>query len=313
MEFGELIRTAPRLLIEVDLHPVQGQRFQPTWFPDLGAAIYDTPTGTCLLVESTQSMANRLELVCWDAARNELIGPLRGLSYVRVRRDGVFLTSSIQESHRLNSAYILESKDRTFTNTLRAQTRHFESGPISLHTLAELVLRYDICALLHGLFLARKELARGRMSIPRALSAFIEAQGVRMAPSGGVKHDHIDPQGDRTKGFGHVPFQRDEYTAESITTFFSLDLAQIHGYGLGVAVDDLLVGLALFKIRRFLQAGLRLRTACDFEASAPRVTRPHGWALPELAELTDAMPGLIHACADRFAGEDGVTRVVFKA
>jgi CRISPR-associated protein Csb1 len=314
MEFGELIRTAPRLLIEVDLHPVQGQRFQPTWFPDLGAALYETPTGTCLLVESTQSMANRLERVCWDGARNELLEPLRGLSYVRVERDGHYLTSSIEEAHRLNSSYILESKDKTFARMLSYQTRQFENGPISLRDLANLVLHYDICSLLHGVFLARKELARGRMRIPRALSGFIEATGVRMAPSGGVKHDHIDSQGDRNKGFGHVPFQRDEYTAASITAFFSVDLAQIHGYGLGAAACDLLVGLALFKIQRFLHSGLRLRTACDLEPiGAPRVTRPHGYELPELTELSEGMSTLIRACADRFAGEDGVTRVVFKA
>jgi CRISPR-associated protein Csb1 len=312
MEFGELIQSTPRLLIEADLQPVQGQRFQPTWFPDLGAALYETLIGTCMLVESAQSMANRMELVCWDRARNELVAPLRGLSYVRVERDGQYLTSTIEEAHRLNSPYILESRDKSFARTLRDKTRQFENEPIDLHYLAELVLRYDICSLLHGLFLARKELASGRMRITRALSGFIEARGIRVAPSGGVKHDHINPQGDRNKGFGHVPFQRDEYTAESITAFFNVDLAQIHGYGLGSEVEALLVGLALFKILAFLDSGLRLRTACDFEASARRVTRPQGYELPELAELTEAMPALITACADRFAREDGVTRVEFK-
>ena len=31
---------AARLLIEVPLRPIQGSRFQPTGFPDLGAATY---------------------------------------------------------------------------------------------------------------------------------------------------------------------------------------------------------------------------------------------------------------------------------
>ena len=65
---------APRLLMEVRLKPVQGSRFQPTGFPDLGAATYkgvrqengETITVESLLVESAQSMANRLESVCWD-------------------------------------------------------------------------------------------------------------------------------------------------------------------------------------------------------------------------------------------------------
>ncbi len=52
----------PRLLIEADLQPVQGARFQPTGFPDLGAAEFDGPDGRrMLLVESAQSVANHLE------------------------------------------------------------------------------------------------------------------------------------------------------------------------------------------------------------------------------------------------------------
>ena len=54
--------TSRRILVEADLVPVQGQRFQPTGFADLGAAVYTLPDGTrMLLVESAQSMANRLE------------------------------------------------------------------------------------------------------------------------------------------------------------------------------------------------------------------------------------------------------------
>ena len=35
----------PRLLIQAKLRPIQGTRFQPTGFPDLGAATYDAPDG----------------------------------------------------------------------------------------------------------------------------------------------------------------------------------------------------------------------------------------------------------------------------
>ena len=70
----------PRLLIEAELTPVQGDRFQPTGFPDLGAATYKRPDGTpMLLVESAQSMANRLEEICWDKAEDKIIAPLEGL------------------------------------------------------------------------------------------------------------------------------------------------------------------------------------------------------------------------------------------
>ena len=52
---------APRLLFAIPLRPVQGHRFQPTGFPGLGAAQFQTKGGTSLLVESAQSMANRLQ------------------------------------------------------------------------------------------------------------------------------------------------------------------------------------------------------------------------------------------------------------
>src|SRR5690606_34761287 len=79
------LRDAPRLLLEADLRPVQGTRFQPTGFPDLGPAQYEMPDGTSmLLVESAQSMANRLEAACWDQVSNDWVEPLRGLPYVNV-------------------------------------------------------------------------------------------------------------------------------------------------------------------------------------------------------------------------------------
>lgn len=41
--------------------------------------------------------------------------------------------------------------------------------------------------------------------------------------------DEVDPSGDMKKGFGHVPFLRDEYTARRITAYFNLDLAPALG------------------------------------------------------------------------------------
>lgn len=60
------LATESRLLFSVELKPLQGDRFQPTGFPSLGAATYQTADGPKLLVESAQSMANRLEATCWE-------------------------------------------------------------------------------------------------------------------------------------------------------------------------------------------------------------------------------------------------------
>jgi CRISPR-associated protein Csb1 len=304
---------AARLLIEAELRPVQGARFQPTGFPDLGAAVFQTEDDTRLLVESAQSMANRLEALCWDEVAGDLIAPLRGLSYVRVDQDGTPLTSSVTEAHRVNSPYILEGKDKRFLKILQEETGALEKGPVDRKLLAGVLLKYDVGSLLHGVFLAKKELAGGRLRLERALSAFIEAEGVRVAASGGVKKDEVDPQGDTSAGFGHVPFQRDEYTAKRIVAYFSLDLAQLRGYGLGDPAVQVLMGLALFKIAAFLKGPMRLRTACDLERAGAVRVRPEGFALPSREELLAALPAWIGECRQWFAGERGVTVVKYEA
>jgi CRISPR-associated protein Csb1 len=299
------LATAPRLLLQAGLHPLQGSRFQPTGFPDLGHAVYEDADGRrMLLVESAQSVANRLETVCWDAVADDWVAPLRGLPLVKVVDEaGKPLTNTVLEAHRLNSPYVLESKDRSVFDRLKAELADMEEGAVDIRKLAAVVLRLDANALLHGLFLAKKELAGGRLRLPRALSGFIEAEDVSVAQSGGVKNDPVNPSGDTSKGFGNVPYAREEFTAKRVVAYFNLDLAQIRGLGLGESVETLLVAIALYKIRRFLAVGLRLRTACDLECRALRATRPEGFVVPEVAALEEEIPELIEAVAkeDRFA------------
>lgn len=299
----DVLDSHPRLLIEVNLAPLQGSRFQPTGFPDLGAATYTLSDGSAmLLVESAQSMANRLETVCWDDARSDWQAPLRGLPYVAVQENGRPLTNSVLEAHRLNSPYILEGKDKSFFDRLKGDLGAMEKGRVDLKLLASTLLKYDVNALLHGVFLAKSDLAGGRLRLPRVLSAFIEAHNVGIAASGGVKFDQVDPKGDTKKGFGHVPFARDEYTAKPITAYFNLDLAQLRGYGLGDAAERLLIAIALYKIQRFLSFGLRLRTACDLEPVGKlQVKRPQEFELPSLDALEGALPGLIEKASPAFA------------
>lgn len=307
---------APRLLIEARLTPLQGQRFQPTGFPNLGHAVYDAPDGSgkMLLVESAQSMANRLEAVCWDEGADDWVTPLAGLSLVKVVDEGGNpLTNSLLEAHRLNSPSILEGKDGTVANLLKARLASMEEGRVDLRELARALLEFDANALLHGVFLAKKELAGGRLRLPRALSAFVEAEGVSIAASGGVKNDSVNPKGDTGKGFGNVPFARDEWTAQTIKAYFNLDLRQIRAFGLGEAVERMLIALALFKIRRLLSEGLRLRTACDLDVAEIRVTRPEGFVLPDLGMLESEMPALIQAVSTTGAfGDSPVLTVAYR-
>lgn len=297
-----VLENAPRLLLKATLEPVQGTRFQPTGFPEIGAAQYEGPDGTpMLLVESAQSVANRLEEVCWDKVTDDWVPELRGLSVVKVLDENSEpLTNSVLEAHRINSPYILEGKDKRVFEHLKHQLADMEEGIVNLSKLAEVLLKMDVNALLHGIFLAKKDLAGGRLRLPRALSGFIEAKGAKVAASGGVKNDSVNPAGDTSKGFGNVPFPRDEFVSSEIAAYFNLDLAQLRGYGFPAEVHNLLVALALFKIQRFLDVGLRLRTACDLDCKSTEVQRPDGFELPSLEALRNALPRLISATGDIF-------------
>lgn len=306
LDLGSL-ENAPRVLLSVQLRPIQTDRFQPTGFPSLGAATYQTKDGPKLLVESAQSMANRLETTCWDVAQNAPIPALDGISHVTVNRNNIFLTDTMLEAHRLNSPYLLENKqDTSFADKLKEELGTLGEGPINRALLAKVLLKYDIGSLIHGVFLAKKDLAGGRLRVARALSSFIEASGVRVAASGGVKNDHVNPSGVTKDGFGNVPFARDEFTAESITAHFNLDLSQIRGYALPKPAERLLIVLALHRMRRLLDGDLRLRTACDLEVVDPasmRATRPDGFDLPSLVALEGVLPGLIGECRDLMTHE----------
>ena len=309
-----VLKDHSRLLIEAALEPLQGTRFQPTGFPDLGAATYQLPGNRTrmLLLESAQSVANRLESSIWDEANQDVVAPLQGIPYVLVKQDEKVLTNSLLEAHRLNSFYILEGKDRSFLEQLKQELDASAEGAVDFRKLAQVLARYDLNSLLHGIFLAKKDIAGGRFKLARALSGFIEASNVEIVSSGGVKNDRVNRQADAKKGGGNIPYHREEYTAEKITAYFSLDLAQVRGYRLGIDLENLLVAIALYKIQRFLDRGLRLRTACDLEALAVVVKRPDGFELPSYLELANVLPALVKAAAPAFANPP-VTVVQYQA
>lgn len=298
------LRGANRILIEARLEPLAGDRFQPTGFPEIGAAQYTGPDGTdMLLVESEQSVANRLEEVCWDWTSDDLVAELSGLPYVRVGisnddpKVAARTTSSILEAHRVNSPYIIEDVD--FRTALADAI-----GPdkADRRDIAAALLRYDPNSLVHGVFL---EKIKGLTRLARLLSGSIEASDVRPVWSGGVKNDRIDPTGKvgagAAEGFGNVPFSRTEFVAGAITGRFVFDLASLRSYALGDDAEALVIALALWKVRRLLDGGLRLRTACDLEVVDVEVLRPReGFELPSGDELGDVLRQAIAACGDAF-------------
>ncbi|WP_295391583.1 type I-U CRISPR-associated RAMP protein Csb1/Cas7u [uncultured Thiodictyon sp.] len=333
----------PRLLIEAQLKPVQSIRFQPTGFPDLGAAEFDDPDGgRMLLVESPQSIANHLERTVFkefsrDTVSACLADAVAGIPYVDIDLGDFGRTNTLLEAHRLNTAYLWESSD---DSAIRVQTEILKdlgvsakrkkkgdaedgssemnevSGVVDMKRFYRTLLKYDPNSLLHGVFL---EKVAGRLRLPRAVSGFIEARGVKPVESGGVKNDHVFPKKDEASGitskdgFTNVPFSRTEFLATDIRAYFNVDLALIRGFGLGKATEDFLIALALFKIRRFLDEGLRLRSACDLELCSDWICKtPSNFVLPERKDIEASLPLLIDAVTreERFA-EPLITTVIW--
>jgi CRISPR-associated protein Csb1 len=103
-----------------------------------------------------------------------------------------------------------------------------------------------------------------------------------------------------------VPFHREEFTGK-ISAFFNLDVSQILGYGLGEDAENLLLALALYKIRALLDKPFRPRTACDLEVQSIEVKRPDGYVLPTLNELESVLPKLIKTASKSFASPPTTT------
>jgi CRISPR-associated protein Csb1 len=98
----------------------------------------------------------------------------------------------------------------------------------------------------------------------------------------------------------NVPYHRTEFTARRIVAYFNLDLALLEGYGLKPPAATLLTALALYKVRRLLFGGLRLRTACDLAVEGEVIIdRPNGFVLPSAEKLLDAIQKNIVECASQ--------------
>ena len=298
-----------RFLAEVELEPLQGSRFQPTGFPSLGAAEFTSISDNdqnvnSLLVESSQSMANRLEKVCWDDAKSSLVDSLAGLSVITINdKNGNFLTNSLLEAHRTNSSYIMDSKDQRLEKILKDELNvkignKSNNPPFDVSKLVKFFFKYDTNAILHGVFLTK---IAGTYRLTRTLSSFIEAVNVKPVVSGGVKFDRVDSSGvedgGSKEGYGNIPYSRTEYSAESIKAYFNIDLALIRSYNLPASATDLLLTFALWKIQRFLKTGLRLRTACDFKVKdSLKITQPENFSMPDFDSLDKDLKDAIKKC-----------------
>ncbi len=298
-----------RELFTIRLKPAIGHRFQPTGFPNLGAATFDVPTADgwerWLRVESEQSMANRLEATLWDSEAQAPIALIAELPHIQVLgKGGEWLTSSRLEAHRLAASYIRDSEDdqgREGPDIINNALGTTDDRARAPREFAQGLFELDPLTLIHGVFLSQKEF-NGNPKVSRAITAFIEAADVREAHSGGVKKDsvHISSDSkagrDAKQGYGMIPFDRLEWTARKILLCVDIDLAQLESYGLGERETDLLKNLARLQLRKLVNGGLRLRTACNLVLDDEDEVRDHSGApLPSEEELSSRISESVSA------------------
>jgi len=351
--FYEKVRREPRLLMDIELKPIQGDRFQPTGFPDIGAAVYQRPDGTrMVLVESAQSMANRLESTILSDNGIDIIDDLKGIPYVRseINFEGrTIFTSSLAEAHRLASPFIV--KDKGFIEKFKSEGGINKDAALDWKIINKTIFKYDPNSLIHGVFISNVE--GGRVKAPRILTAFIEAEGITEVESGGVKKDFISPSGNirieergkaeknkgsqegipasgipvtlkdggkaeenkgSQEGYGYVPYHRTEYNAKKITAYFNIDISLIEGSGLDESGKKLLFFMSLYKIMRFLNGDMRLRTACDLRKVGglhiDNISEVSD--LPNLDLLKNKIRGLIEDCKGKNLFADSPTILTLK-
>ena len=332
------------LIVTAKLAPVaEVDRFQPAGFPEVGHVIYKAPrkdgrAEDVCIIDSPASMANHLETVCCQSALDpELHADLEGLPYVVCvtdrddtgKRDRVVCTT-LTEGHRIASDYFLdglldsvwhearkEGKKKidagwdgeAFRSRLRREfgieevetDKRYFVYPDNWWTIYGTIFRYDPNSLLHGVLFAKEQI-----KISRILTAHLEAIGAARVGRSGVKFDRL---GKTTSG--QPIFSVDEETAREIRATFIVDLALLRSYGRGelglkAPQKQMLLDLAIWKIRRLLGHPFRYRTQCHLECLS--VSAVAG------KQTVTALPAVdIKASIGRCAFAAGLTQVYYPA
>lgn len=274
---------------------------QPTGFPDIGACIFKDAQGQIrCLVESEQSMANRLEGVCMTDA-GEWVEPWKSvMPLIEVVDDAKQrIATNLTEPHRIASSYILEGRSlsdnqTTFKDVLWRAIGMRGSGNNSILSLTgraqldRVIFALDPSALLHGYQFVQTEFVGMRQ--PRILHARIEAilDGDEELNYGMVKVDQIEPGAAAQKGAnkGQSIAGKHRIIWKGITATFELDLLALKHLHLDENKKKFLLGLALWKVGAFLSdkpsfdprsrqrlGALRLRADCHlkFEKFDPNI------------------------------------------
>jgi len=314
-----------RLIIEVVMKPVTGDKWQPAGFAELGFARYDG--GKKCVVDTPASMANNMEAVC----RSRGLGPdsltddFRGMPMVLVKvkvPDGAefSLTDSLNEGHRIGSEAILDSAmpdGKTFRDwfheevgSIKAKKGKKGKGkkgepeevvdvdflpPDAEWNLFKVIARNDPVSMVLGMFIAKDQ-----TRITRLLEATMDATGVEEVHEGGVHKDML-----KLTNSGMVPFSKSEMTG-AIKATFKMNLSLLRSYGQGTkglseADKSMVLGIALKMVKGLTSGPHQYRTRCDLQPFSMSITDENGnkvWDnipeidLPELFKEAGVGPSL---------------------
>lgn len=281
-----------RVVITAALEVGNGRFLQPTGFPDIDACFYRDKEGRrWCLVESEQSMANRLEAVCMRSP-GVWADDLKGLPVIAVKnKAGALLATNLTEPHRIASSYVLDGKRDGKGEAVKAKVaRKVGLGndgdfwPLDKRgDLEKLIFALDPAALLHGFQFVQWKFVGLRQT--RLLHARLEAE-LAEEPEvhyGMVKWDAIEPESTREEraNKGQSISAKSRIVPKSVTATFEIDLLGIKSLALEPEQKKFLLGLALWKVGAFLanrpsfdprsrQTGpsLRLRTDCYLRSGA---------------------------------------------
>jgi CRISPR-associated protein Csb1 len=267
-----------RVIITAKLTLANGAFLQPTGFPDIGPCIYTDGDGNrrCL-IESEQSMANRLEAVCMKSP-GHWVQDLKDLPVIEVRdAKDALLATNLTEPHRIASSYVMEGKlNGSDVKTMLADKIGLSGDnganwPLDKRdALEKLIFALDPAALLHGFQFVQWRFVGLRQT--RLLSARLECV-LAEDPEvhyGMVKFDLIEPssQGEGTnKGQSIAAKSRVVAAKDGIKATFDIDVLGLKNLALDDAQKKFLLALALWKI------GALLSNKASFDARS-RQTSP---------------------------------------
>jgi CRISPR-associated protein Csb1 len=312
-----------RVIITAKLTLANGAFLQPTGFPDIGSCIYTDADGNrrCL-VESEQSMANRLEAVCMKSP-GRWADVLQHLPVIEVRdANDRLLATNLTEPHRIASSYVLEGKlngsdVKTMLTDKLGLVEGGASWPLDKRSaLEKLVFALDPAALLHGFQFVQWKFVGLRQT--RLLSARLECL-LAEEPEvhyGMVKFDLLEPssQGEGTnKGQSIASKSRAVPAKDGIKATFDIDLLGLKNLAVDEPQKKFLLALALWKIGALLsnqasfdarsrQTGPALRLRADCYLSCGETVEWSG------SETAVKVSDLLTALADQTVKFDDLTQ-----